>query len=56
MVEAKGRVIEEMAFGPVFSSQVWSIVWLAADWPRIKVIFGRRRCIRKGKNPSMFEK
>lgn len=44
------------ALGPVFSSQVWSTIWLAMDWPIPRLIAGGNRCIIMGKKPSMFEK
>lgn len=45
-----------MVLGPVFSSQVWSIIWLAIVWPRRRFNFGGRRWMMVGKNPSMLEK
>lgn len=44
VAEAKGILDDEIALGPVFSSQVWSTIWLAIDWPRSKPSFGARRC------------
>lgn len=44
------------ALGPVFSNQVWSIIWLAMDWPIPRLIAGGKRCIIMGKKPSIFEK
>lgn len=45
-----------MALGPDFSSQVWSIVWVAIIWPRVRFVCGVNRCIMWGKKPSMLEK
>lgn len=56
VVVARVMFKEVRAFGPVFSNQVWSIVWLAMICPSIRLSFGGSRCIMAGKNPSMFEK
>lgn len=45
-----------MALGPVFSNQVWSTIWLAIVWPRVKLILGIKRWMIVGKKPSIFEK
>lgn len=52
----KGRLMADTALGPDFSSQVWSTIWLAISWPRVRLILGARRWIIDGKNPSMLEK
>lgn len=44
------------ALGPDFSSQVWSIIWLAMAWPRTRLSLGVRRWIMCGKKPNMLEK
>lgn len=44
------------AFGPVFSSHVWSTICAAMNWPKNRLILGGNRWIMFGKNPSMFEK
>lgn len=51
-----GRLIDIAALGPVFSSQAWSIIWLAIDCPRRRLSLGTRRWIIGGKNPSILEK
>lgn len=56
VVEAKGILREATALGPTFSSQVWSISWLAIAWPRIKLSLGMRRWKTPGKKPSILEK
>lgn len=56
MVETRGVFRLAVAFGPIFSSQVRSMVWLAMVCPRIRFILGERRWMMLGKNPSMFEK
>lgn len=56
VVVMRGRLREVRAFGPTFSNQVWSTVWLAIICPRIRLTFGGIRCIMAGKNPSMLEK
>lgn len=56
VVVAIEREMLEMVLGPIFSNQVWSIIWLAAAWPRARLSFGANRCITVGKKPSMFEK
>lgn len=43
VVEARGRVALDTALGPVFSSQVWSTIWLAMVCPSTKLSFGERR-------------
>lgn len=45
-----------MAFGPVFSSHVRSIVWLAMVCPSIRLTLGVRRWMIGGKKPNMLEK
>jgi len=52
----RGRLREAVALGPDFSSQVWSIIWLAIAWPRVRLSFGVRRWMIAGKKPSMLEK
>lgn len=39
----KGRLIVDTALGPDFSNQVWSTIWLAISWPRVRLILGARR-------------
>lgn len=56
MVEIMGVFRLVAALGPIFSSQVRSIVWLAMVWPRARFIFGGSRWKIFGKNPSMLEK
>lgn len=56
VVVIRGRRVLDMALGPVFSNQVWSIIWLAAVCPRARLSLGVRRCMIEGKKPSMFEK
>jgi len=56
VVETRGRFAEAIAFGPVFSSQIWSIIWVAIVWPRMRLSFGVRRWMIDGKNPSILEK
>lgn len=56
MVVIRGMLDEAIAFGPAFSSQVWSTIWLATAWPRDSVSLGTNRWITIGKNPNMFEK
>lgn len=52
----RGRLIKATALGPVFSSQVWSIIWLAIVCPKMRASLGASRWITVGKKPSMFEK
>lgn len=56
VVVIKGRLREAVAFGPIFSSHVWSTVWEAMVCPRVRLSLGVRRWIIIGKNPSMLEK
>lgn len=56
VVVTRGRFREARAFGPVFSNQVWSIIWLAIVWPRARPSLGVKRWIIAGKKPSMLEK
>lgn len=56
VVVIRGRLEEAIALGPVFSSQVWSIIWLAIAWPKAKFSLGVRRWIIVGKKPSILEK
>lgn len=51
-----GRLRVDTALGPDFSNQVWSTIWLAISWPRVRLSLGARRWMTAGKNPSMFEK
>lgn len=51
----RGRLAEVKAFGPIFSNQAWSIVWLARVWPSTRLILGEIRCTIIGKKPSMLE-
>lgn len=43
VVVIKGSVEAVTALGPTFSNQVWSTIWLAIVWPRIRPIFEGRR-------------
>ena len=52
----RGSCVEVSIFGPAFSNQVWSTIWLAMVWPNRRLILGVRRCITAGKKPSMLEK
>lgn len=45
-----------IAFGPDFSSHVWSTIWLAIAWPSVRLIFGVSRWTIAGKYPSILEK
>lgn len=56
VVVIKGMLREAMAFGPVFSSEVWSTIWLAMAWPRTRLSLGVSRWMMWGKKPSMLEK
>lgn len=42
-VVMRGMFKEVTAFGPTFSNHVWSIVWLAIAWPKIRPSFGMSR-------------
>lgn len=52
----RGLLRDTKAFGAIFSSHVWSTVWEAIIWPRVRLISGVMRWIVAGKNPSMLEK
>lgn len=56
MVEMRGVFSLVVALGPIFSSQVRSMVWLAMVWPRERLILGESRWKTFWKKPSMFEK
>lgn len=56
MAVMRGRLRATVPFGPAFSSQVWSIVWLAIDCPRSRLSLGTKRWITAGKKPSILEK
>ena len=43
MVVTNGRLEETRALGPVFSSQVWSTIWVAIVWPRTRLSLGAKR-------------
>lgn len=43
MAVTSGLLSVEEALGPVFSNQVWSSIWLAIDWPRLRDILGGYR-------------
>ena len=43
------------ALGPVFSSQVWSTIWLAMFWPRKNAETGAKRWTISGKKPNKAE-
>lgn len=45
-----------MALGPVFSSQFWSIIWLAMVCASVMKSFGKEWCTIIGKKPSIMEK
>lgn len=51
-----GLVAVTIAFGPTFSNHVWSTIWAAIFWPRVRTSFGARRWTTAGKKPSMLEK
>lgn len=51
----RGACIRAVPFGPVFSSQVRSFMWVASFWLSIRVVFGMFRCSVL-KNPSWLEK
>lgn len=55
VVVTRDILIEVTALGPVFSSQVWSVIWEATICPKLRLSFGERRCIMGGKNPSRLE-
>lgn len=40
---AIGLLIETVALGPTFSSQVWSSIWLAIVCPRTRLVLGISR-------------
>lgn len=56
VVVISGVLEDTSAFGPVFSNQVWSTIWLAMAWPNTRLSFGVKRWIIDGKNPSILEK
>lgn len=56
IVEIRGVLRLVVALGPIFSSQVRSIVWLASVCPNVRFILGEIRWAMVGKKPSMFEK
>lgn len=56
VVVIRGILSEAVALGPVFSSQVKSIIWLAIVWPRVRLSLGSSRWMIVGKKPSMLEK
>lgn len=56
VVVIRGRFRVAVAFGPIFSSHAWSIVWEAMACPRARFSLGVRRWIIIGKKPSMLEK
>lgn len=39
-VVIRGMFDEEMALGPTFSNQVWSIIWLASVCPKTRFNLG----------------
>lgn len=43
VVVIRGIFDEEIALGPTFSSQVWSISWLASVCPKTRFSFGVNR-------------
>lgn len=43
VVVIRGRLRVAVAFGPIFSSQVWSIVWEAMVCPKTRFSLGMRR-------------
>ena len=53
---ARGLFRVETVFGPTFSIQVWSTIWAAIVWPKIRFSLGIIRWTTAGKKPSMFEK
>lgn len=56
VVVARDLLSRARAFGPSFSSQVKSTIWLATSCPSVRVSFGNARCMIAGKKPSMLEK
>jgi len=56
VVEIRGSWAEVTILGPAFSNHVWSTVWEARDWPKIKPTLGVARWVMAGKYPSIFEK
>lgn len=56
VAEMRGVLREVLALGPNFSSQVWSIIWLAIFCPSSKPSLGGSRWITVGKNANIFEK
>lgn len=56
VVEARGVVALAIALGPVFSSHVWSTIWLAIFWPRRRLSCGAWRWMIAGTNPREAEK
>lgn len=53
---ARGWLRAFTAFGPVFSNQVWSTVWLARFCPKARLIIGVVRWRTSGKYANKFEK
>lgn len=56
VVVIRGMFSEVRALGPVFSSQVRSMIWVAIVCPRVRLSLGSVRWIIAGKKPSMLEK
>jgi len=56
VVVIRGVFKEAIALGPTFSIQVWSTIWLAMVWPRMRLFLGVNRWTIGGKKPSMLEK
>lgn len=56
VVVIRGMFEVDSPLGPAFSSQVWSIIWLATAWPRMRFSLGVKRWMIVGKKPSILEK
>lgn len=48
VVVISGRLEEVIVFGPVFSSHVWSTIWLAIVWPSTRFSLGAMRWMVAG--------
>ena len=56
VVVIKGVLREATAFGPTFSNQVMSSIWLATIWPSTRFNLGEKRWTVVGKKPNILEK
>lgn len=52
----KGALARAIAFGPDFSNQVWSTIWVEMDCPMIRFNLGASRWMAEGTYPSRLEK